>query len=277
MLQNILTPPRAVCEIGHMETRQADARILLKNKLEEAKLRNPNWSLRAFAMKLGMSSGALSEILAGKRPLSVKTRRRIVERLQLSPLEQRELLAAEIEPYIKSKQDDVLELSSDAFHLISDWWHFAILNLTATAGFKAEPGWIATRLGMSRTTVKEAWLRLFRLGYLSKSPTGRIQRKHPKTKTSDDVMNLSIRRAHMEDLTLIEKALLDVAVGEREVTSVTIPVKLKDIPRAKVLIRKFLNEFCDLIESDSADDVYRLSIAYYPLTARKSGAAKETL
>ncbi len=256
-----------------METSHTHALLLLKNKLEESKLRNPNWSLRAFAQKLGMSSGALSEILGGKRPLSVKTRRRIVERLQLSPLEQRELLASEIEPYIKRSKDDVLELSSDAFHMISDWWHFAILNLTATTGFKADPGWLAGRLGMSRSVVKEAWLRLFRLGYLTKSASGKIQRRHPKTKTSDDVLDLSIRRAHIEDLRLIEKALLDVAIGEREVTSVTIPVKLKDVPRAKAIIRKFLNEFCDLIESETADDVYRLSIAYYPLTARREPAA----
>ena len=90
-------------------------------------------------------------------------------------------------------------------------------------------------------------------------------------------MSLSIRRAHLEDLRLIEKALLDVAIGEREITSVTLPVKLKDIPRAKVVIRKFLNEFVDLIETDAGDDVYRLSIAYYPLTARKPRTAGQDL
>lgn len=251
-------------------TENTAALNLLKMKFEEAKQRNPNWSLRAFAQKIGVGSGALSEILAGKRPISLKMRRRLIERLHLSPSEQQQILSEEVGSYVRGYQ--YTELDSDAFHMIADWWNFAILNLVKTVDFQPEISWISKRLGLSRDVIKEAWLRLFRLGYLHKSPKGKVTRRHPMMKTSNDVVNLSIRRAHLEDLKLIEHALLEVPVESREVSSVTLAFKQKDLPRAKEILRKFQDEFCDLIESDPPDEVYRLSIALFPLTVQ----SKET-
>jgi transcriptional regulator with XRE-family HTH domain len=250
-----------------MENNKVDALALLRNKLEEAKIRNPNWSLRAFAQKIGVSSGALSEILQGKRALSLKVRRRIIVRLGLSPLEQRQILSDEAGGGQKSPAPQYLALDSDAFHLISDWWHFALLNLVKTKDFAPNITWLAKRVALSKTVVNEAWQRLFRLNYLEKTTKGRIVRRHPRLKTTDDVMDLSIRRAHIEDLKLIERGLLDCPVGLREVSSMTMVIKLKDMPRAKEMIRTFQDEFCESIESEPADEVYRLSVAFFPLTS----------
>ena len=51
--------------------------ILLIKKYEEGKQRNVRWSQRAFATRLGLSSGALSEILQGKRILSAQLKKKI--------------------------------------------------------------------------------------------------------------------------------------------------------------------------------------------------------
>ncbi len=246
------------------------ALALLVRKLEEAKIRNPHWSLRAFGQRLGISSGALSEILRGKRPISLQTRRRMVERLQLSPLEQKQILVDGIADNRSGSATDYHELDSDAFHMISDWWHFAILNLVKTVGFKPEVPWLSKRLGLPSPTVKEAWQRLLRLGYLQKSGE-KFVRRHPKLKTSSDVLDLSIQRAHIEDARLVEKAILDVPLSEREVTSITFALKSDVLPKAKEYIRKFQDEFCESIESEQGHDVYRLSIALIPLTARSKG------
>lgn len=245
-----------------MANAKIDALGLLRSKLEAAKDRNPNWSMRAFAQKVGVSSGALSEILQGKRALSLKVRRRIIERLSLSPLEQRQILS----DYSVPRDPQYVALDSDAFHLISDWWHFALLNLVKTRNFTPSVAWMAERLALSRTVVNEAWRRLFRLQYLEKSGK-QVVRRQPRLKTTDDVMDLSIRRAHIEDLKLIERGILNYPVDLREVSSITMAIKVKDIARAKEMIRTFRDEFCDSIESGSADEVYRLSIAFFPLTS----------
>lgn len=250
-----------------MQDENVQALEFLRMKLEESKLRNPNWSMRAFAQKLGMSSGALSEILQGKRALSIKSRQKIIQKLNLSPSEQRVLLGDQLKP-IKTTAH-AFTLSADAFHLISDWWHFAILNLLKTKDFQPRLSWIADRVGLPKATAELAWKRLLRLGYIEKNAKGELKRRHPKMSTSDDILNLSIRKSHQEDLRLIEQALNDVPIESREFGSMTMAIKTKDLPRAKALIREFQDEFCDHVESDAADEVYRLSIAFYPLTKTK--------
>ncbi len=58
-------------------TEAKTASEFLLRAFDERKEKNPRYSLRAFARSLGVSSGQLSEILSGKRPLSHKLARRI--------------------------------------------------------------------------------------------------------------------------------------------------------------------------------------------------------
>lgn len=69
----------------------------------ERKDKNSRYSLRAFARSLGVSSGQLSEILSGKRPLSHKLARRISIALALTEEESQKLL------FLVSQQSQFLE------------------------------------------------------------------------------------------------------------------------------------------------------------------------
>jgi uncharacterized protein (TIGR02147 family) len=243
-----------------------EALDLLRQKLEEARLRNPNWSLRAFAQKIGISSGSLSEILQGKRPLSFKNRQKIIQRLGLSPREQKRLLSDQAELTKSRRPSNYHIVSSDSFHMIADWWHYGILNLIKTKDFQPRPTWIANRLGLPKMTVEQAIQRLRRLGFLEVASSGALRRKKAKLNTSDDVIDLSIRRSHLEDLKLMERSLTEISVPEREHGSITFAFKMKDMAKAKEMLRQFQDEFSDSFESDEADEVYRLSLAFFPLT-----------
>ncbi len=238
---------------------------ILKRKFEETRLKNPRWSLRAFANKIGMSSGALSEIMKGNRDLSMKAREKIAKHLHLSPMEQEQFFAEVLPTHFKRKQLSYHQLSDDQFHLISDWWHFAILNLLKTKDFRGSVNWIAKRLGLSLAVVDEAWNRLLRLGYLKKKD-GKIVREYPSINTSDGFFNLSIQKSHLEDAGLIAKSLQEVAVPLRDHTSSTMAMRKSDLKKAKELIRIFQDQFAEKIESEVGDEVYRLSISLFPLT-----------
>jgi len=248
------------------------ATSLLLKKFKESQLRNPKWSQRAFAVKLGLSSGSLSEIMTGKRPLTPKLKKKIAEILQLSPAEQMDFFDEDLPQSMKAVRHEYFRLSEDQFHLISDWWHFAILNLVKTKGFSSEHSWIARRLGLTTKVVAEAWDRLFRLGFLKRSQ-GKVLREHPRIETSDDLFDLSIRRAHLEDTKLIEKSLLEVPVSLRDHTSMTIVMNKKNMKKAKEMIRLFQDQFSEEIEpnakSGPGEEVYRLAISLFPLTQVK--------
>jgi transcriptional regulator with XRE-family HTH domain len=238
---------------------------ILRQKIEDAKLRNPQLSLRAFAMRIGLSSGGLSEILAGKRTLTPGLKRKIADKLVLSPKETHDFFNRDLPRKLRAKTDERLTLSQDQFHVISDWWYFAMLCLIRTTGFRNRAQWIARRLGLAVATVEEAWERLFRLGYLAKKGE-RVELVTPKLRTTDNLRDLSIRKSHLQDLKLIEKAVLDTPMHLRDNTSSTFIINQSDIPKAKEMIRLFQHQFLTEMGREEGDEVYKISIAVYPLT-----------
>ncbi len=248
---------------------------ILKLKYQENKLKNPRWSLRAFANRCGMSSGAISEIMSGKRELTLKARQKIAQALQLSPKEQFEFFDEKLPDHLRKKrqaQASVL-ISEDQFCLISDWWHFAILNLLKTKNFRGSMNWISQRIGLPIRVVEQAWERLFRLGYIKKE-NQKIIRTYPHLNTTDGFFNLSIQKSHIEDLKLIENSIRNLPPEVRDFTSMTISLKRKDLKKAVEMIRLFQEEFEHEIESDEGDEVYRFVMSLFPLTVIELDAKK---
>ncbi len=256
-----------------MQTESRDRSILiLQKKLQEAQVRNPRLSQRAFALKMGLSSGAISEVLSGKRALSHQMKLKIAARLHLSPKEEIDFFQIESTESDTSAQQGYVELSNDQFHLISDWWHFALLNLIHTKGFKPQLNWFSKRIDVSREVLSEAWDRLIRLGFAEKNSSGAYVKKFPQLASSDELLNLSVRKSHLEDLKLAERSLLDLPIEIRDHTSFTLTVNKKDIKKAKEMIRVFQDQFGKKIETIPGEEVYRLNIAFFPLT-QTSGEA----
>jgi len=96
---------------GH-ETKTASD--FLTTIFNERKEKNPRYSLRAFARSLGVSSGQLSEILSGKRPLSHKLARRISIALALTDEESQKLI------HLVSQQSQFLEATGSNSSQLSD-------------------------------------------------------------------------------------------------------------------------------------------------------------
>lgn len=238
---------------------------ILWRRFEETKTRNPQFSLRAYAQRLGVSSGALSEILKGKRALSHSVKQRVAAKLLLSPKETLDFFQNDLPAQMSVAADDRLILSQDQFHLISDWWYFGLLNLLKTRGFKNQISWMARRLGLTTQIITDAWDRLFRLGYLEMK-NSKVVRKQSNLKTTDNLKDISIRKAHLADLSLIEKSLADLPYQLRDNTSCTFVIDKKDLAKAKEMIRIFQNQFLNEIGKDTGDEVYKMSIALFPIT-----------
>lgn len=248
--------------------------VLLLRKFEESKQKNARWSQRAYAAKIGLSSGALSEILQGKRPLSPQLKKKISSKLQLSPMEESEFFEEDLPNHLKTHRLEYFKLTTDQFHLISDWWHYAILNLMNTKGFKPSNVWISERLGLSTNTIEEAWERLMRLNLIKKDGKKFI-RTFNRLETSDELLNLSVQKSHIQDLELIEKSITQVKPEFRDHTSMTVVVNKKSIAKAKELIRLFQDRFSEETEVNDGDEVYKLSVSFFPLTqiTKKSGGS----
>jgi uncharacterized protein (TIGR02147 family) len=238
--------------------------------------RNAAFSLRAFARKLGLNPSALSEILQGKRRVSKKMAQRILLRICTSPKEAEQILALFPEGTVTLKAAAVTDqtrysiLPIDQFQTIASWHHFAIHSLIATKDFKADPNWIAKRLGLKTTEAEAALERLERVGMIAwDRRRKKMQQKRTEFSTPEDVANTAVRIAHNEDLENARRKIEEIAIELREFTSITMGIDTKKIPTAKKMIREFRDKLSDFLESGPKTEVYRMCFHLFPLSIRE--------
>lgn len=259
---------------------QIEMQNLIRSNLNQIKIKNPGFSLRAYAKKLELSPSALSEILNGKRKISGKMAARIIDRMNLSP----EVSSPVLNLFEKNMKDlgfiepeqkadtathppaiDFLQLSSDQFNLIAEWQHFALLSLMETKNFKSDITWIARKLGITTQQTQSSLDRLMRLGFVFKKNRKFVTNKRALI-SSDNVPNQAVRKSHYNDLVLAEKALDQTAVEDRDFTAITIAANKKNLPKARKLIREFQDKLTLCLEQGEKDEVMKFTFYLYPLT-----------
>lgn len=250
-------------EKNFAETERAMFRLWLQKQFAERCKKNARYSLRAFARHLELDASSLSQILSGKRKLSKKVIQAICEKLSASP---QELHRFGLMKGATEADLEYLQVNVDTFAVISEWYHYAIMELTYISGFKADPKWIARKLSLTVEEAKSAVERLKRLGLLLEENGSLI--KSSKRLTNDGAINTS--GAHKElQKQIIAKALVAVdecPQEEKDITSMTMAIDTKNIEKARSLIQKFRRDLCELLEDGEQVEVYNLGIQLYPIT-----------
>lgn len=261
-------------------TEQLALQSKLRDQFLEFKNRNPSFSLRAFAKRLQVSPSALSEILQGKRRVSRNLAEQILGRLCVDPKDQQRILSlfkgsrgsSQLSsqfssPVTSEDEKRYLELSADQFQLISKWHHFALLSLSETKGFVADPLWVAKRLGIPYPEAERTLERLERLGFIQWSRSRKILKPlKGQLATSDDIANQAIRQSHFEDIDLSKRALETVPIEDRDFTALTLAIDKTKLPQAKKLIRDFQNQLMAFLESGEQTEVYKICFHVLPLS-----------
>lgn len=161
----------------------------LKASLQDKAKQNPSYSMRAFAKKLGLSSGGLSLILNRKKKLSVARAYEIAVALELNSEEADYFVTLVMHESANSEQakiqcleklksiNPILKHSTDLrqsfldlehFKFISEWYGLAILELiSGVEGIWNAPT-IARRLNISKTDTEVMLERLEQLEMIEK-------------------------------------------------------------------------------------------------------------
>ena len=191
---------------------------------------------------------------------------------------------AESKEFIQKKLEEIHPkqhfhtLALDAFRIISEWYHYAILELMELEGFRQDPQWIAKKLDISINESKIAIQRLKRAGILSENKNGKwINHCHKFTSTlSNDFTNRALKKLQEQILTKALKALEEVPIERRDQTGMLMPINTKRLPEIKKMIKEFRRRLCSYVNEDKTKDaVYQLGISFYPLTVSKSGGNKQ--
>jgi uncharacterized protein (TIGR02147 family) len=244
------------------------------------KRRNPAYSLRAFARDLNVPAPKLSQVLRVVRGISTSRAIQMAKRLNLSDSESELFISLVDSEHGRSRearkqaQDAVARLSAaqnfdalslERFKVISDWYHFAILELSEVKGFKSEPKWIAKKLGISLDQSQKAIQRLLEFGLLQKV-SGQLRQTQADLATPSGIPSRELREHHSQILEKAEEALETVPVQQRDFSAVTMAIASDQMEEASTWLREFRRKFCkDIQANPNKDRVYCLSIQFFPL------------
>lgn len=226
--------------------------------------KNPKYSLRAFALSLGVGSSYLSKLLNGKRPVTTRVIQKFKTPLALAPDQVEAFNANLADGGFRSFSVEPLDL--DRFKLIADWYHFAILELVTVNGFAVSAGAISQALGISPHEAGDALERLTRLGFIA--PEGSTSHTPPNLSTLGPDFTISAaKRQQAQFLGKAIEALENVPFGFRDQSGMTLAIPVSRLKEANERIRKFRREFTAAMQRPGARDaVYQLSVSFYPLT-----------
>lgn len=234
--------------------------------------KNPHYSMRAYSKKVGLAQSAISEIIGRQRKITAKMALKIMTGLNLSPDKITEVLAA----YNSKKSPTELQnsplqkfktLNIDQFHIISDWYHFAILSLAETKNFKSDPVWIAKRLGIAEAQAEKAISRLLRLEMLERDPKSKkLKATGIQYQVDPGIATAALKKACRENLDLSSEALESTRFEERDFTAMTLCFDPDRMVEAKRLIKSFRAKFMQQMESKQKKEVYKLCVQLFPLT-----------
>lgn len=264
-----------------LPTTYTDYRNLLREELAVRCQINPKYSLRAFARDIDLAPSRLSEVLSGKQGLSRQVAEKIGQRLGYNDSER--CFFADLVTSIHARKEsdrkaaialverkvgdqELLRLKNDTFHLISDWYHLAILELATTKDFETNVRWIAKKLNISESEVELALERLERFGFLGWDGDALVPLE-PKTTTPGGTPSESIRKFHQQILAKAMDSVVMQGIEERDLSAVIVAVDRARLPEAKERLKQFRREFCtDMNKAPDKNSVYCLSIQFFSLT-----------
>lgn len=239
-------------------------RVAIQREFIERCRKNPAYSLRAFAKYLDINQSFLSKLLKGQRAITKDLAASVGPKLGLKPDQVKALFKSGT-----ASLPGFLSLTDDEFELLSEWHHFAIIELSKTEGFEADVHKIASRIGIHVEEVRDAVERLQRLNFIQVKD-GKFRVLSPNT-TWTNTQKTSEARKKIQKA-LLEKSLdaIDhVPFEQRENGSVTVAINTKRLPEFKEKlkeIRKELADFFQATDEANLDQVYQLTLSFFPLT-----------
>lgn len=235
----------------------ASFRGLLRERFLSLKQKNQSFSLRSFARYLGVDQSYLSKVLKGEKRFSTDIMASLSARLGLTPAQTKSLL----------NSSNFQSLEEDQFRFISDWSHFAILELAKTKNFRPDPSHIASRLQLHVEEVRASLDRLEKFGFIERSADEMKLKRANNNWTNNTKTSEARRQLQKQFVEKSLKALDEVDFEERDHGSLSIAINKKRLPAFKKRLAELRVELAKEFQTEEdLDEVYQLTTSFFPLT-----------
>ncbi|RYZ92071.1 MAG: TIGR02147 family protein [Proteobacteria bacterium] len=239
-----------------------------------ASKKNPQYSIRAFAKKLGVSNSSLSEIMRGKRVVSKKKALEFASELGLSSediaqLEEAFENAGSLEK-LKPVQNPFKEIliGPDQYKIMADWKYFAVLALIRTNGEKLKLDEMASSLELSSKSVKAIVAELEDLGIVTRHAGGILRSQNVVFRTSEDFPEELMRKRRLESIEGAALAINQIRPGELGIFA-TVSTTPEAVFAARPMLEDFVKRLCLHLRDPKSPHVFEIGMNLFPRTVQK--------
>jgi len=246
------------------------------------KERNPRFSHRALARKLGFkSSGFFSMVVKGKTSISAETIIRFANFMQLGSHEATyfELLVR----YNQAQKEDVKELlhekllsyrttsatilKEDQHAFFREWYHPVIREILDYYPYRGDHEALARMVqpAIAPQEAKQSIELLERLGLIIKNKDGSFSRTDRHITTGTGLTSQETKSFARKMLMLASDALDRAPADERTASWLTMSIAKEHYPRLLDEIRSFRKRLREFSETNTdTDTVYQLNMQFFP-------------
>lgn len=254
-----------------------DFRRRLNEEFQKRQVKNPSFSLRAFAHFLKIDPSSLQKIMWGKRPLGAKVIQGMGKRLGISE--------SNIEVYVRSHKErrktgtslandrrraGYKVLTKPFSSLVARWETYAILELSSLPAFDFTAGSVARAIGTTEAQAAQLIEDLENLEWIKKDAGGKYHSQIASSTT--DPLDPEMQSArHLLMKSILEKSLdsyLNIPSAHTIHYARTLRFDRQLMGQVMAKIRSLFDDLESFIETESQglNDVYQLQLGLYPLT-----------
>lgn len=263
-----------------------DARFYLKSEFEARLKRRPHYSLRAFARDIELSPSTVSDFLNGKLGFSRDRIFQLAKKLNLTAVHRDHWIDLIESKYARDPETRKLSkiraqarsmesknrLALEQFQFISEWQHFAILELLEISPSYHSVEAVAKALGLGIKVTRESLDRLEKLEMISiKSLPWKVSTE-ASVFGGNDVTNKALREFHSQALQKALTALESQSIEKREAQTIIFGISDEKLPEMKKELSKmmlnFVMKYADVPQSKNA--VYCMSSHLFSLMNKES-------
>jgi uncharacterized protein (TIGR02147 family) len=253
-------------------------RDYLRDLLKWMSIQESKYSLRWLSKRIGFSSPSmLSMSLSGKRTLPLDKLVLAMAALKLLPDEIEYMRAIyEIETCddpleIKRLKDQkrikfhdglFLDLPPEASEVYSAWYLPALREMIILEGFKADPFWMASQLGISPVEARDGMMTLIRIGMV-RANNGRYERSIPSIQPKIPPQLITeYTKIHIDR----SKNIFGIDRKSRYANTLTLAVSKSGKKQIRKILARLISEIDTLAETDDTrEDLVQLNLQFYSL------------
>ena len=262
-----------------------DISEFLTDALEAKKAANPNFSIRSWAINLGIKShGSLHAMIKGQRNIPKKHIPHFIKSLGLkgqeAPFfellvdlkraktnEEREHYLTKLQTLVPNRFRDITDI--EKYSYIMDPLHLILVEMSLLKKFKSNLAWLKTHLRYNGNMrdIEIVIDRLVKLGILEKTKNG-FSKTTKHIYTTKEVMSEAVQMYHKKMCQFAAEQVSLQNVEQKEYNAITFNIKLKDLPEIKEQIRQFSDELIQQFEASSGEgeETYQLNVQFFSVS-----------